>query len=382
MALSAEMSESIPTLPTLEIVGYPRNEESESKRRDDEAGSEQQEKESVEAAKHPFCEPWEDSDLIFVVEEERFHVHRQIMSIHSPVFRAMLNSVGFKEATATEIPLPGKKANEFLDFLEFLYMKKMDEIQLNQVEHLLKLADEYQARGIVDVCVKMLKSEARCKDNAVKILHLATCTPTVRDDERLILVREQCYELMKNVELTETQGKESYKNLERDALERVLVKRIQRLETFVKEIYPQFIGLVQCCLWYVLENAKVISTCPQHFLNKKPTENLLKLMKDCPVCRQMIKQLVNYVRPPRVSHLTPVPQLQRATPVPVIPQAAQLQRVIPRQVLNAPSLVSSPTSSVFGGVAPTTYECKYGGNCHFDEEVITIIKDFEEIIRV
>lgn len=38
MALSAEMSESIPTLPTLEIVGYPRNEESESKRRDDEAG--------------------------------------------------------------------------------------------------------------------------------------------------------------------------------------------------------------------------------------------------------------------------------------------------------------------------------------------------------
>ena len=41
----------------------------------------------------------------------------------------MLNSVGFKEVTATEIPLPGKKANEFLDFLELLYMKKIDEVQ-------------------------------------------------------------------------------------------------------------------------------------------------------------------------------------------------------------------------------------------------------------
>ena len=84
--------------------------------------------EQVEFSKHPFSEPWEESDLIFVVEGEKFHVHRQMMSIHSPVFKAMLNSVGFKEATATEIPLPGKKADEFLDFLELLYVKKMDEV--------------------------------------------------------------------------------------------------------------------------------------------------------------------------------------------------------------------------------------------------------------
>ena len=84
--------------------------------------------EQVEFSKHPFSEPWEESDLIFVVEGEKFHVHRQIMSIHSPVFKAMLNSVGFKEASATEIPLPGKKADEFLDFLELLYMKKIDEV--------------------------------------------------------------------------------------------------------------------------------------------------------------------------------------------------------------------------------------------------------------
>ena len=58
-----------------------------------------------------------------MVENEKFHVHRQILSIHSPVFKAMLNSQ-FKERTAKEIPLPGKKADEMLEFLKQLYVKE------------------------------------------------------------------------------------------------------------------------------------------------------------------------------------------------------------------------------------------------------------------
>jgi len=83
------------------------------------------EEEVVEA--NPFSEPWEDSDLVLVVEDKRFHVHRQILSLHSPVFKAMLNTQ-FKEATADEIPLPGKKANEILSFLKQLYLKERDGI--------------------------------------------------------------------------------------------------------------------------------------------------------------------------------------------------------------------------------------------------------------
>ena len=86
-----------------------------------------QETEETDHEKHPFSEPWEDSDLILVVENEKFHVHRQILSIHSPVFKAMLNSQ-FKEATAKEIPLPGKKVNEVLDFLKLFYLKETDVI--------------------------------------------------------------------------------------------------------------------------------------------------------------------------------------------------------------------------------------------------------------
>ena len=90
----------------------------------------QRKQEKDEVAKHPFSEPWDDSDLILVVGEEKFHVHRQIMSIHSPVFKAMLKTVGHKEATtATAIPLPGKKADEFLDFLKLLYLKEKEGIE-------------------------------------------------------------------------------------------------------------------------------------------------------------------------------------------------------------------------------------------------------------
>ena len=72
--------------------------------------------------KHRFSEPWEDSDLILVVEDEKFHVHRLILSMNSPAFKAMFKSQ-FKEATSEEIPLPAKKASEVLDLLKLIYFK-------------------------------------------------------------------------------------------------------------------------------------------------------------------------------------------------------------------------------------------------------------------
>ena len=71
---------------------------------------------------HRFSEPWEDSDIILVVEDEKFHVHRLILSMNSPVFKAMFKEK-YKEATANEIPLPEKKANEVLDLLKHVYSK-------------------------------------------------------------------------------------------------------------------------------------------------------------------------------------------------------------------------------------------------------------------
>lgn len=63
-----------------------------------------------EKVKPCFSEPWEDSDVILVVEDEKFHVHRLILSMNSPVFKTMFKSE-FKEASSNEISLPGKKAD-------------------------------------------------------------------------------------------------------------------------------------------------------------------------------------------------------------------------------------------------------------------------------
>ena len=218
---------------------------------------------------------------------------------------------------------------------------------MNQVEHLLKLADEYQAGGIVDVCVKVLATEPTYEHNAVKILHLATSTATVREDERLVLVRVLCYEVIKNMELTETQGKESYKNLEKEALERVLVKRIQRLETFVREIYPQFVDLVEFSLRESLRENTIFS-CPQHFSDRKAKKHLLRRMKVCPLCRLMIKKLI----------------------------------VNLKKSQQPPQAFGFSVSQGFSINPTISNKPEYIDDCHLDEKVISIILDFEKIIRV
>jgi len=65
--------------------------------------------------------------MVLMVEDERFHVHRVILIVNSPVFKAMFKSE-FKEATASEVPLPEKKAKEVLDFLKQLYVQEREEI--------------------------------------------------------------------------------------------------------------------------------------------------------------------------------------------------------------------------------------------------------------
>lgn len=86
---------------------------------------------------NPFSQPWEDSDLALVVEGQRFHVHRLILTLNSPVFKAMLTS-SFKEATSGEITLPEKNANEVLGFVKQLYVHKREEItsKFNRLAHL------------------------------------------------------------------------------------------------------------------------------------------------------------------------------------------------------------------------------------------------------
>ena len=67
-----------------------------------------------------FENPWKGSDLVLVVQGKYIHVHRIILSLHSPVFDRMFNS-NFKEKNATEIKLPEKKYEEIKEMLKVIY---------------------------------------------------------------------------------------------------------------------------------------------------------------------------------------------------------------------------------------------------------------------
>ena len=101
-----------------------------------------------------FSKPWKMSDLILSVEGQKLHVHKAILAISSPVFEAMLSS-NFKEKNATEIPLPGKKAEEIKDLLQAIYPCE-HVITRQNCSSLLKLSCEYQMDLLKKRCEKFV----------------------------------------------------------------------------------------------------------------------------------------------------------------------------------------------------------------------------------
>ena len=189
--------------------------------------------------------------------------------------------------------------------------------------------------SVFDLCVRFLKDKPKTEENAVRILYLANATVMAREDERLDIVRRDCTNLIKNMELTDIVEKKDFRNLDQDTLESVFREKTERLETFFKQIYPQVIGLAEFCILLCLESSRLssnITRCPQHFSSeRKATKGLIERIKSCPVCRNMIVQLV------------------------------------------------SCSMSCSHNRKPN--ERQYGGNCHFDKKLISIIQDFENIIK-
>lgn len=251
-----------------------------------------------EKAKRCFSEQWEDSDVILVVENEQFHVHRLILSLNSPVFKAMFKSQ-FKEATANEILLPGKKSNEMLDFLTKVYRphhtKRELQITMENVEHLLLLSDEYQVtEPIFKPCVKFLDEEPKTMENVIKILSLAELY-------NLEKVRQDCNDLLKGMSLETLSDTVQFQSIDRDKLQHLLTQRIEFLEGLLKEVYPQFIGLAECCMWLWGEASKDMpELCRTHYRNGKPNTNLEDRFKECDECRLILEYIANDTCPTRL----------------------------------------------------------------------------------
>ena len=109
-----------------------------------------------------FSEAWLFSDVVFVVEDKKFHVHRYVLAQWSPVFETMFSSE-FKEKNLSEIPLPDKKASEFKELLLLIYPtisgKALNTINNSNCHSLLRLAQEYQMEVIYKKCEEFMVSK-------------------------------------------------------------------------------------------------------------------------------------------------------------------------------------------------------------------------------
>ena len=125
-----------------------------------------------------FSKPWNNSDVVLLVEGKEFHVHRFILSLQSPVFQAMFNG-NFKDATQDKIELKDDTNHQaMLEFLKLLYPSNMlDEdkgsvsIKDENIFDILQIADKYAAINIVKQC---MKEAGRLKpENTMRLLPYA-----------------------------------------------------------------------------------------------------------------------------------------------------------------------------------------------------------------
>ncbi|XP_060563815.1 BTB and MATH domain-containing protein 38-like [Ruditapes philippinarum] len=102
-----------------------------------------------------FCEENGIGDLTFIVENHKIPVSKTVLCIASPVFRTMLKG-HFREKTETEIPLPGKSYESFVEFLRCIYPDKTKKVKEKNVYMLLPLAHEYNVEKMMKRCQKVI----------------------------------------------------------------------------------------------------------------------------------------------------------------------------------------------------------------------------------
>lgn len=118
--------------------------------------------ESTEELGEDFSQPWKPSDLVLLVEEGKLQVHRDILALSSPVFSRMLEG-DFKEKTAQEVSLPGKKFHEIREMLLVMYPTTEKSVNEINCYFLLALAHEYQVSTVTEKCKRCLLEALKSK---------------------------------------------------------------------------------------------------------------------------------------------------------------------------------------------------------------------------
>ena len=169
---------------------------------------------------------------------------------------------------------------------------------MENVEQLMQLSDEYQVtEHIFQPCVEFLEDKRKTKENVMKILALAE----LYDLEK---VCKDCNELLGCLTLEALSEIVKFEDVGKDKLEHFLTQRIEVLEGYLEELYPQFMGLLECCLWlWRHEKDRRLELCSIHFSGGKANCNLDKCIKKCKACKKMLQDLALHTLPNHQTYL-------------------------------------------------------------------------------
>ena len=175
-----------------------------------------------------FSEPWKCSDVVLVVEDQKFHVHRYTLAMWSPVFEKMFTSE-FKEKNSCEIPLPGKKASEIKELLLIIYLniygKAWNTVTSENCYFLVKLADEYQMEEIFKRCEDVLVNLVSSKSGDTFLADL-TFAQTYKLEKLLRTIVNKAHQLR----LRDFKSHEMYDKMDPHIYKLVVEGIIEKLE--------------------------------------------------------------------------------------------------------------------------------------------------------
>uniref|UniRef100_A0A915CVM8 BTB domain-containing protein n=1 Tax=Ditylenchus dipsaci TaxID=166011 RepID=A0A915CVM8_9BILA len=131
-----------------------------------------------------------ESDCTLVVEDHRFPVNKGLLSAYSNYFKTLFFGE-FCEKSQDEIELEEVCADEFLRLLRVIYPPFNDgDVNKKKVESLLRLADCYQMKAVLDRCSQYLKkcpiSEVSLQDKLLyaQIIVFRICWSTASRNAR------------------------------------------------------------------------------------------------------------------------------------------------------------------------------------------------------
>lgn len=179
-----------------------------------------------------FSRHWDFSDVVLLVEGTRFHVHRGILAMWSPVFSRMFTA-DFKEKTAQILPLPEKKASEIREMLLVIYPTSAKQIDDSNYHFLLNLAEEYMMKSLVEKCeqylINCLKWPRQSSLLCLDLLDIA-------QEYKLEKLQMACIDKARNLSFWKLKEDSMYSKMSLSNFQQIVEGMIQQLESEIQQL--------------------------------------------------------------------------------------------------------------------------------------------------